>query len=479
MTVLVTPTGQPPAWVHAVPRSIGWATVVIGTAVLLGWSADVTVLSAIDPSLPAMKPLSAVAVIGAGATFLVARTRRPALWWTTVVVPFLIGAGVLVEWVTGADLRIDQLLFDDDTESRYPGRPAPQFSIAVLLFSLERALSGVGRGWARQVDKIAVAGFCLIVLAVETGYAFGAEELTSTSEVIGMSAPSAVALALLAVGVLASHADRRPLRYLWDAGATGQLTRRLLPTVVLAPPLLGILALTGEQAGWYQHELAVALITGAMVATLAGVVSVTAETVRATADDLRASEERSRHLADHDPLTGLLNRRSFEAALEAQLAEVRQGSRTGGLLAIDVDHFKEVNDTLGHHAGDAVLVALGARIQEHLREGDALARLGGDELAVLVRAGDEAGCAAVAERIRLVAREAGRSLAVSPEDPRHRVSVSVGLVPFAAVDAGDLTAAKVLVYADLALYGAKGAGRDQVSGPPPGTVADLPPLEQE
>ena len=97
-------------------------------------------------------------------------------------------------------------------------------------------------------------------------------------------------------------------------------------------------------------------------------------------------EAELRHLADHDPLTGLLNRRSFERALEQHLARVRRYGLQGAILMIDLDGFKAVNDAHGHVTGDALLASAAARLRERLRTSDLLARLGGDEFAALLPA---------------------------------------------------------------------------------------------
>jgi len=157
----------------------------------------------------------------------------------------------------------------------------------------------------------------------------------------------------------------------------------------------------------------------------------------------REYEERLRHLADHDPLTGLLNRRGFERALEAHVARTRRYGAAGALLLVDLDGFKHINDTLGHHAGDQLIVACGSALRERLRETDVLARLGGDEFAVLlpVESGPEA--AVVAAALVEVVRERARG--------------------FGGRQARDVTAGagELLVGADLAMYEAKDAGRDQ------------------
>jgi diguanylate cyclase (GGDEF)-like protein len=167
----------------------------------------------------------------------------------------------------------------------------------------------------------------------------------------------------------------------------------------------------------------------------------------------REYEARLRHLADHDALTGLLNRRAFEESLEAHVARARRYGAAGALLLLDLDGFKDVNDTLGHHAGDALLIRVAGALGDRLRETDVLARLGGDEFAVLLPM--ESG-----EAAELVAR----ALVDVVRGLDAGVTVSVGV---AVVDSGEVTAEGLMIDADRAMYAAKGAGRDgvRVHGP--------------
>jgi diguanylate cyclase (GGDEF)-like protein/PAS domain S-box-containing protein len=160
----------------------------------------------------------------------------------------------------------------------------------------------------------------------------------------------------------------------------------------------------------------------------------------------RRLERRLRHLADHDDLTGLINRRRFQEELRRHLAEGQRYGLTGALLVLDLDGFKEVNDNHGHSAGDRVLCAVADALRSRLRASDLVARLGGDEFAVLLPRETPAEAELVCRSL-----EAAIPAEVSVPGDR-RIEVSVGYAPFAdGVESVD----DVLAAADASMYAAK------------------------
>jgi diguanylate cyclase (GGDEF)-like protein/PAS domain S-box-containing protein len=170
--------------------------------------------------------------------------------------------------------------------------------------------------------------------------------------------------------------------------------------------------------------------------------------------DQKRREAELTHLAHHDALTRLFNRLRFQEELESRLAQVRRYGGQGTLLLLDIDHFKTVNDTFGHQAGDMVLVTLANLLREQLREVDIIARLGGDEFAVLLYTLDSRQALAVARRLLHAIRN--RSVRVADQELHYTVSIGIALFP----EQGG-TVETIMKHADLALYRAKIAGRDQ------------------
>jgi diguanylate cyclase (GGDEF)-like protein/PAS domain S-box-containing protein len=171
----------------------------------------------------------------------------------------------------------------------------------------------------------------------------------------------------------------------------------------------------------------------------------------------RMLERELRHMADHDPLTGLLNRRGLEAELERHVTHVNRYGARGALLVLDLDHFKGVNDTLGHEAGDRLIVTVANLLRTRLRSSDAIARLGGDEFAVLLPDANAEMARHVAEEI---VADVQRNAGVDHGQARRHVTASVGVTMFTQEQ---INAESVLVDADLAMYDAKEAGRGRVA----------------
>jgi diguanylate cyclase (GGDEF)-like protein len=176
--------------------------------------------------------------------------------------------------------------------------------------------------------------------------------------------------------------------------------------------------------------------------------------MRRTAETIAAGESRLRHLAMHDPLCGLPNRIYFGERLEALIEDVRGGAPPAAVFYIDLDHFKDVNDTLGHPVGDELIRNVTRRLTHTLRDDDLVARLGGDEFAVISPAGaDHATLVSVAERII-----AALCAPYSINGQTIAIGASIGIAVIHKHVSG---AADIMRHADMALYRAKNEGRNR------------------
>ncbi len=171
----------------------------------------------------------------------------------------------------------------------------------------------------------------------------------------------------------------------------------------------------------------------------------------------KRQEQELLFLSSHDVLTGLANRREFSADMRRRIAERDRYGRAFAVVLLDLDHFKYINDSLGHGVGDRVLRSVAEVLRGRLRDTDVVARLGGDEFAcVLAGADEETGVRIAGELL-----EAVRGLRVAAAGSRElRVSASAGVVCTGQLESE--TEDTLLAAADLAMYAAKDAGRDSV-----------------
>lgn len=219
----------------------------------------------------------------------------------------------------------------------------------------------------------------------------------------------------------------------------------LLTAALQAPATVHTSDWTVRESGLRLAVTARALVAGdSEAAVLLHVVDVSEQ---------RRHEAELAHLADHDVLTSLVNRRRFERELAAQQARIAQGDQRGGLLLVDLDRFKEVNDTLGHRHGDRLLIQVADMLTGCVRAEDLVARLGGDEFAILLRQGDSG----VVERVARDVVAGVESITAHGAGAVRRVTASVGAVTFEGAGGYDWD---IPVLADLAMYESKERGRN-------------------
>ena len=272
--------------------------------------------------------------------------------------------------------------------------------------------------WARQIEQV-------------LAWSSRAKEATTRSQLIGfahMAPREAIGAACLSI------AEGAPPRH----GSHG-LARITLPVDTAGEGLHASVCFAAGRGDELDHH-ALDLMLGHLAALWRTVLR----------------QEELERAAGHDALTGLPNRRTFESELRRRVAVSKRRDLGFTLAMVDLDHFKDVNDSFGHPEGDAVLRRAGEAIRQVLRGSDRIYRLGGEEFAVLLETTDPDGVADLLDR----ARQAVRSLAIEP-GAGHSLSASIGWAVFPA-DADDR--AELVRTADAALYRAKTAGRDRVVG---------------
>lgn len=183
-------------------------------------------------------------------------------------------------------------------------------------------------------------------------------------------------------------------------------------------------------------------------------------------------ESELRRIADADTMTGILNRRSFLECTERGAAIARVKGQSLALILADIDHFKVVNDTYGHAAGDAVIIAMVERLSARIRAADLIGRIGGEEFGICLSRVDEDAALRIAETLRRALTEEPVLL---PDGQALAVTASFGV----AILEGDETVPELLERADRALYAAKQAGRNCTIAAKPGEKPDLGSIEPE
>ena len=158
----------------------------------------------------------------------------------------------------------------------------------------------------------------------------------------------------------------------------------------------------------------------------------------------------------HDALTGLYNRRFLEDSINREISRCKRSDKSFGVLMLDIDHFKRVNDTFGHDAGDSVLRSVAQAVQEHIRDADIACRFGGEEFIIVLPDTGRGGAATLAERILTVVR----NIRVTHNDKAlGSITASIGLAMYPRNGA---TMKTIIQSADQVMYEAKGAGRDRL-----------------
>ncbi|MEX2108743.1 MAG: EAL domain-containing protein [Solirubrobacterales bacterium] len=180
------------------------------------------------------------------------------------------------------------------------------------------------------------------------------------------------------------------------------------------------------------------------------------EVVVAALKQAERTEVELRYLADHDALTGLLDRRRFRAELDQYVSFTARYGGLGAVMIVDIDDLKGINDSLGHHAGDNLIRQVAGIMRERVRGTDVVARLSGDEFAVLMPQTDTDGALHLGEDLRAQVAECAR-----PAPESECATISVGITMFGGK--GGVGTEAVLVAADQAMYRAKEGGRNQIA----------------
>jgi diguanylate cyclase (GGDEF)-like protein len=438
--------------VHRLAPPLALAAAAIGALAIAGWALGIDDLRQIG-SLPELRSVAAVALLVTGCSLAALATGEPGRR-TRIITSILLG-GVAVSSVA---LVLGQLLGVDLDGGLDTPRSAHGF-IVVIVLTLWILTMDSRDPRIQLASRMAAVGAVLGVISMVIGYAYDVSYLSNPDSQGSVSPQGVIALILLTLAAAAARPDTGIAAPLVTDDTAGRTLRQMLPVAFGVPLVCGFLFVQGarEEVFGVSEGVTLVVVLGVLLFGLA-VVSTTRQLARTEVERDRL-QNRLEELADRDPLTDLYNRRRLVEEYERQVARVGRGGGGVALAILDLDNLKPINDRLGHAVGDRVIVAAAKILREGVRITDAVARIGGDEFAVLLADVDE-------EEARAIVGELLRSISTPMVNYDRNVA---GDVVYATASAGiavggrpEVTLDQLMHRADKALYEAKSAGGSEV-----------------
>lgn len=428
-------------------RPLGLAGTFFALLILSGYALSVEIFFRPLPGGPATHPLSAMALLflGLGAFFWHPRNpNRIVLFVGCLAV--LLASLRLLELASGADLLSWLTPFPDQLAAQAAaGHPiSTGVNTALTCLSLGLALIAVGFKHYAIAQQLAFVGLGFPLVSI-TGYAYGIDKFYGQ-----MAMTTALGSLMVGSAILFSGAHRSFLRSILSPWIGGKIARAQMLLGYIVPFLIGYcLAMTIANNPLQQFGLFCVLISS-FISMLVAFTAVIQEGI----DRSRRSAERRLVLfATLDQLTSLPNRRRFYDHGSWLLERVRRTGESLAVLMLDIDHFKQINDTHGHLAGDAVLKHLAKTARQILRRQDFMARYGGEEFVIFLPGTQLDGALLLGEKLR-------NYVAATEFPGDNRLTISIGCAEYQANE----TLHDLVARADAALYQAKRNGRNQVVG---------------
>ena len=414
----------------------------VAVMVLVGWQTHNLRLMCVVPGFITMKANTAFAFLACGIALLSIRSHQRFLAPSMAVLPGVIGLATLLEY-GGIRFNIDEILFRDPYSAQFSGRMAHISAINFVILSLGLFLLARGKRNASQLC-FAIVGFGALFAVL--GYAYGVPLLYGSVRYTAMALHTGASFLILAIGGLAASSEGGVLAIIWVEDAGSHLVRRLFPASLFVPAVIGVVVLRNPLI-MIDPRLAAALIVLFNILLFSAMVLSTSLTLH----KMQSEKEAAEHLSQIDPLTGLLNRRALERALDLEFERWERFRAPFSVLMIDIDRFKSINDQYGHLMGDVVLQKLSAAWAKQTRGVDLLARFGGEEFVLVALGTTSQSAFTVAEKIRAT------TLEISNVEFGFKVTVSCGI---ATVGMNGASRQDLLRQADAAGYEAKAAGRN-------------------
>lgn len=442
----------------------GLVAVIALVVFLGGWAAGWAPLRNLVPGTVGMKWQTAVGLLlAATALYLliepVGRGHRVAARGCATAT-LVFGLAVLGEYVFGWRLGVDELLFRDASAralgSAHPGRVAPMTAICLVLTGtalLTLDLPPRGR-W--RVAELAIAPVAVIGVLTVIGYLYAIPSFYGPASAAKMALGAGACFLLLAAGILIARPRGRLVTLATTDDPGGVMARRLLPVAIILPLLLGWARVKAGEAGLFGERAGTWWLSAVTVLAFTALIGRVAVRLSHYAQRGRELEAELVRLANHDALTGLYNRHRFDQELAEAVLRADRDREPCSVLIVDLDGMKEVNDGLGHAAGDQMLQAVAATFRLRLRAADVVGRIGGDEFGILLPATGEARARILAESLCTTIG----ALRVPTPAGEAVTTVSIGI---AGTQPGGEDPEAVMARADDAMYRVKRAGGDGVA----------------
>ncbi len=291
-------------------------------------------------------------------------------------------------------------------------RMSVQSAVFLVLLGLSLLLARARKTWLALVADAATMGLVVLVLVVFAGYLFGATDLYGQSSYVRATPQSLLCMALLSFVRVVRRAEYGIFSVLVGVGIGSQIARLVLPFALTLPFLLDAALNYSMLDGWLSARAAGALSAAITTILLIGLAIVLAW-------HISRLERNLRDMSLTDELTQVYNLRGFQFLGEQALREARRAQAPLTILYFDVDELKQVNDTFGHESGSQLLRDLAGLLRTHMRSSDIVARVGGDEFAVVFHG-------SLAEAAMAMRRMAAAMAAGGPAGKPYALSYSVG-----------------------------------------------------
>lgn len=445
----------------AFPHVLGAVVAVSGISVLCGWIFDIPLLKSIFSGLATMKVNTAIAFTLIGFALLFRKPNNSEVSWPVQICAALaaiIGLFTLAEYALQWDAGIDELFIQDHLTAveRYPGRPSHMTAFNFAILGIAYLISP-SKSRGRVAEILSALGMLVAYVAI-VGYVLDVKTLYGAAFYSSMALHTSILFILVSTAIWWGTSDNLLQKLLCASGSAGILARRMVPFALVVPIALSSLWLYGARAGLYDKEFGWALLVVTNVIFLIGFIIVAARPIKNLererlnittelenrAAELAAVNRRLESLSNTDPLTGVGNRRAFNARLTQELETISRYHMPLSLMLVDLDEFKPYNDEFGHAAGDDALVAVATILKDHARKTDFVARIGGDEFAIILTETNINGATIQAERFQHGIK--------SFDWPLRQITVSIGIAQALEVS-NDF--ASLFHAADKALYRVK------------------------